>query len=67
MIVGDAVTLGDGVALGSGVEVGVVLGSAVGENVAVGVADGWDRWTGGLKTFLETGQSMRFFSEGALQ
>ena len=28
-----------------------------------GVADGWTRWAAGLKTFLETGQSVRFSAE----
>ncbi len=31
-----------------------------------GVADGWERWAAGLKTFLETGQSRRFNEKGAL-
>jgi DNA-binding transcriptional ArsR family regulator/uncharacterized protein YndB with AHSA1/START domain len=32
-----------------------------------GVADGWDRWASGLKTYLETGQSVRFNDMEAAQ
>lgn len=31
-----------------------------------GVADGWERWASGLKTFLETGEAKKFFAEGAM-
>ncbi len=31
-----------------------------------GVADGWERWASGLKTYLETGQTQRFNEQGAL-
>jgi uncharacterized protein YndB with AHSA1/START domain len=31
-----------------------------------GVADGWERWASGLKTYLETGEARRFNQEGAL-
>ena len=31
-----------------------------------GVADGWERWASGLKTYLETGAPVRFNSEGAV-
>lgn len=31
-----------------------------------GVADGWERWASGLKTFLETGAATKFFVEGAM-
>jgi hypothetical protein len=29
-----------------------------------GVADGWERWAAGLKTFLETGAAARFNQAG---
>ena len=31
-----------------------------------GVADGWDRWASGLKTYLETGSAARYNQEGAV-
>lgn len=31
-----------------------------------GVADGWERWAAGLKTFLETDTATKFFVEGAM-
>ncbi len=31
-----------------------------------GVADGWERWAAGLKTFLETGEALRFNEKGTL-
>ncbi|MEJ6392332.1 SRPBCC domain-containing protein [Gymnodinialimonas sp. 2305UL16-5] len=31
-----------------------------------GVADGWERWAAGLKTFLETGEARRFNEKGGV-
>lgn len=31
-----------------------------------GIADGWERWAAGLKTFLETGQAQRFNERGSV-
>ncbi|MEO1455531.1 MAG: SRPBCC domain-containing protein [Pseudomonadota bacterium] len=31
-----------------------------------GVADGWERWAAGLKTYLETGKAIRFNEQGAV-
>ena len=31
-----------------------------------GVADGWERWAAGLKTYLETGTAIRFNEQGAV-
>ncbi len=31
-----------------------------------GVADGWERWASGLKTFLETGQATKFNTAGEM-
>ncbi|MEM7296270.1 MAG: SRPBCC domain-containing protein [Pseudomonadota bacterium] len=31
-----------------------------------GVADGWERWASGLKTYLETGEATRFNARGVL-
>ncbi|MEM1065089.1 MAG: SRPBCC domain-containing protein [Pseudomonadota bacterium] len=31
-----------------------------------GVADGWERWAAGLKTYLETGEAARFNERGAV-
>lgn len=34
--------------------------------IGEGEADGWTRWASGLKTYLETGETKRFFEAGAM-
>ena len=44
--------------LGENLDLKVVIGE--------GEADGWTRWASGLKTYLETGETKRFFEAGAM-